>query len=204
MAVVYRCPQCRQKFKWDITKSEPTACHAEQPCGYSYREPPVDEVGNDVIEMPAFLSPKSKANDMVARQIMDASEQRVHQAAEMAGVSASDMSGLKITNLTDDKGSQFNMPDVNNDVTKVMAAPQANQFFGHNPEAGLAYSGAVSVGPGANAGARMQRAVRQTHAKNVALQHGTNEQGRTVAPRTDVMSDRPAKELQNAGYRPRV
>lgn len=209
MAVIYRCPQCRQKFKWDITKSEPVECHAEQPCGYSYREAPVDADGNDVIEMPAFLSAKSKLTDATARQIMDASEQRVHQAAEMAGVSASDMAGLKITNMTDDKGSAFNVPDVKNEVTKTMdaaaaQAPQGQGLFGYNPQAGLGFSGAVSSGSFANAGARTQRSIRATHARNVSLQHGTNEQGKTVAPRTDVMSDRPALELNNAGYRPRV
>lgn len=198
MAVIYRCPQCRQKFKWDITKSEPTRCHAESPCGYEYRE-----LEDDVIVMPAFLSARSKANDAVARQVMDASEQRVHQAAELAGCSASDMAGLKITNLTDDKGAQYGVKDEKNAVTDMMAAaPQGP--FGFNQNSGVGFSGDVATGNYANAGARMQQAVRSTHTRNVSLQYGVNEQGRTVAPRTDVMSDRPAKELENAGYRRRV
>ena len=200
MAVMYRCPQCRQKFKWDILEGEPSSCHAESPCGYAYRDASEDD---GVIVMPSFLSAKTKNTDATARQYMDASEHRAYQAAEMAGVPVSEMSGLKVTNLDDNKGSQFNVPDVKNEVTQQMdAMPQGP--FGFNQNSGVGFSGAVSTGAFANAGARMQQAVRGNHASVVARQPGRNEQGQTVAPSTDVMSDRPANELTNAGYRRRV
>ena len=210
MAVVYRCPQCRQKFKWDVTKSEPTECHAENPCGYSYREAPTDEDGNDIIEMPAFLSPKSKLTDATARQIMDASEQRAYQAAEMAGVPVSEMSDLKITNMNDDKGSAYNVPEVNNVVTQAMAAMPVGAV-GNVGAAGLGYSSTVSVPVHAkdvaNAGARMQRVVKNNHMEMVGRSvRGRNEHGQVVAANTDVVSDRPSIEFVDPrrGYRPRI
>ena len=210
MAVVYRCPQCRQKFKWDITRSEPTECHAEQPCGYSYREPPIDADGNDVIEMPSFLSAKSRNNDAVARQIMDGSEQRVQYGAALAGCSPEDMSNLKITNLTDDRApGQSAIPpiSISSEMANAMNNPLVQQQMLHNPNAGAGYAQATSQGQFPNAGARMQRVLRNNHQEIVGRSvRGKNEHGQVVAPSIDVMSDRPTIEFVDPrrGYRPRI
>jgi hypothetical protein len=200
MAVIYRCPQCRNKFKWDILKGDPQDCAADPPCGYTYRDSP-----DDVIVMPSFLSPKSKNIDATARQLMDASEHRAYEAAAMAGVPASEMSDLKLTNFNDDKGSQYNVPDVkvSPEMAQAMANPQVQQQLLHNQNAGLAYSSAVSTGPHANAGTRMQKQLREMHPQMVRQQMPVMNKG-GFAPSTDVMSERPDMSLFSAGYRRRI
>ena len=75
--------------------------------------------------MPAFLSRTTRNNDKVARDIMDGSEVRAGLAAAAAGVPASEMSGLKITDLNDRNDAQFSAKEVVNPVTQRMAEMQA-------------------------------------------------------------------------------
>jgi hypothetical protein len=118
MAVVLRCPACREKFKYDVTKGWPDNCPLCKEDINNYR-------ADDDVVMPAFLSQKSKNNDKVARDIMDGSETRVDMAAAMAGTTREEMAGLKITNLNDRKDAQFAAMDVVNPVTQRMAEMQA-------------------------------------------------------------------------------
>lgn len=118
MAVILKCPLCRQKFKYDVSKGWPDNCEI---CGEDINNRRVDD---DVV-CPAFLSQKSKNNDKVARDIMDGSETRAGLAAAMAGVPVSEMSGLKITDLNDRNDAQFGAKDEVNDVTRHMDAMQA-------------------------------------------------------------------------------
>jgi hypothetical protein len=77
MAVVLKCTACREKFKYDVSVGWPDNCPLCKTDINNYR-------ADDDIVCPAFLSPKSKANDKVARDIMDGSERRVEMAAAMA------------------------------------------------------------------------------------------------------------------------
>ena len=118
MAVVLRCPACREKFKYDVSVGWPDRCPICKEDINNYR-------ADDDIVCPAFLSPKSKANDKVARDIMDGSETRANMAAAMAGVPASEMDNLKITNLNDRRDAEIAAMPVNNPVSQHMAQMQA-------------------------------------------------------------------------------
>jgi hypothetical protein len=115
MAVLLRCPACREKFKYDVSEGWPDACPLCKTDINNRRR-------DDEICMPAFLSQKSKNNDKVARDIMDGSEQRAEMAAAMAGTSVSEMSNLKVTDLNDRNDTQFSTRDVVNPVTQRMDA----------------------------------------------------------------------------------
>ena len=82
MAVLLKCPICREKFKYDVTDGWPDNC---QVCGADIN----NRVPDNVVVVPAFLSQKSKNNDKVARDIMDGSMQRAEMAAAMAGTTSS-------------------------------------------------------------------------------------------------------------------
>lgn len=118
MAIVLKCPACREKFKYDVSEGWPDECPI---CGTDINNRRADD---DVV-MPNILSYKTKNNDKVARDIMDGSERRAEIAAEMAGTSVADMSGLKVTNLNDRNDAQFSAVEINNAVTQQMAMIQA-------------------------------------------------------------------------------
>jgi hypothetical protein len=118
MPIVLKCPACREKFKYDVSEGWPDLCPI---CKTDINNRRADD---DVV-MPNILSYKTKANDKVARDIMDGSETRAELAAATAGVPVSEMSGLKITDMTDRKDAQFSIPEVNNAVTQRMAEMQA-------------------------------------------------------------------------------
>lgn len=118
MAVLLKCPACREKFKYDVSNGWPDECPL---CNTDIN----NRVPDNVVVVPAFLSQKSKNNDKVARDIMDGSETRVDLAASMAGTSREDMAGLKITNLNDRNDAQFAAVEVVNPVTQHMAAMQS-------------------------------------------------------------------------------
>lgn len=105
-----QCPKCAHKFYSDTLFPE---CPK---CDYSAELP-----DDDVISMPAIRSAVAPSVDKVYRDMERASEARVEQAAAMAGVPASEMSGLKLTNLRDNtrEGEIAAMPVVN-DVTRQM------------------------------------------------------------------------------------
>ena len=118
MAVILKCPACREKFKYDVSKGWPDECPI---CNTDINNRRAD----DDICMPAFLSQKSKNNDKVARDIMDGSVERAGMAAAMAGTSVDEMSSLKITDLNDRNDTQFATKDVVNPVTQHMQSMQA-------------------------------------------------------------------------------
>ena len=119
MAVLLKCPVCRQKFKYDVSEGWPDFCPMPN-CKADINNRRAD----DEICMPAFLSQKSKNNDKVARDIMDGSETRAGLAAAMAGVPVSEMSGLKITDLNDRNDTQWATKDVVNPVSQYMESMQ--------------------------------------------------------------------------------
>jgi hypothetical protein len=175
MAVVIRCPACRTKFRWLAeTEAYPSDCPQ---CGAYVGH---DRADDDVV-MPNILSFSTRCSDGVYKAMEKASQERVYQAAEMAGCDASDMADLKITNLRDNmkQGEIAAMPVVN-DLTRHMDAmrarnPNAHVGFGsdHNSIA-MEYAAGVATGhiaqgvPGSilpRRGAQVGTALTSAHAE---------------------------------------
>lgn len=175
MAFALRCPDCRKTFRHDPHDKFPRYCPL---CNADMGE----EKDDDVIYMPAFLSAGTKATDKVYRDHESASIVRAEKAAELAGVPVSEMSDLKITNIKGGthEGDIAAVPVVN-EVTRHMDMVNARGGqLGWQGSNGAEYSTAVQTGPFPNMGAKMRSAI---HAKNGAV------------------SDRPALETQQPGYR---
>ncbi len=179
MALVIRCPGCRQKFSWKSGTDLPDKCPL---CGY---ETGTDRADDDVV-LPAILGRRTKAADQTYRDMERGSEHRTHLAAAVGGGTAADYAGLKITNMRDNlrEGDIAAMP-VRNAVTEHMEKFNQGGFAGPD---GAGYSGSVQTGPFPNAGAKMRTTLQQHHA-NIS-------QGAAV-------SDRPARETEAPGYRRR-
>lgn len=196
MSFVVKCPGCKQKIKW-LVDDPPDDCPA---CGYRLAS---DRADDDVV-VPNILAFSTRCQDGVYKAMEKASEQRMYQAAEMAGCSPSEMSDLKITNLRDNmKQGEIAAIPVVNDVTRQMDAikamnPNSMFGFGGGPGAGLEFGAGVDSGRIAEGvpgvvhgirGARMQSVVREMHASRVG---------------PDALGDRPALETQQVNYRRRV
>ncbi len=182
MAFSLRCPTCRMKFPWEPTKGLPDLCPNED-CNSRIGA----DVDDNVICMPSIRSTaRTKSVDKVYRDIEAASEQRAEEAASMLGVSKADMADLKITDLrpTRHEGDVAAVP-VNNQVSQLIDRGIGG-FQGAN---GVGFSGPVQSGFAPNAGAHMQKTLRETHANRVGW---------------DKVGDAPALELTNPGYRRRV
>lgn len=158
MAVLLKCPACREKFRYDVTDGWPDRCPVCKTDINNRRD-------DDDVVMPNILSMRTKATDGVARGVMDGSEKRVELAAQAAGVDPSEMASLKITNLNDDKGSEWSTKDVTNEVTQRMAAMQAANMpigFGAGPGVAMGQAAQAHAGVEPYAGARtMNRLQRQ-------------------------------------------
>lgn len=157
MAIVLKCPACREKFKYDVSEGWPDSCPI---CKTDINNRRADD---DVV-MPNILSYKTKNNDKVARDIMNGSEQRAEMAAAMAGVPVSEMSSLKITDLNDRNDTQFSAKEVINPVTQQMDMIRARGGqvgFGATQAAEFAANAHTSVEPyaGARAQKRLQNAL---------------------------------------------
>lgn len=185
MAFRLRCPVCRGAFTFDPkTEHWPDFCRLKE-CGARIG---MNDRADDDIVMPSIRTARSVASDKVYRDMERGSEVRAQMAAEMAGTSVEDMSGLKITNLnsTRNAGDVAAVPVTvaNNEVMAFMDRNKVGGFQG----AGVEYSGAVQVGPEPNAGARMRSVLHQHHTN---LSHGS------------AVSDTPAVETLQPGYRRR-
>ncbi len=179
MAFRLRCPECRGAFPFDPAhQSYPDDCPL---CGEHIGHNRADD---DVV-MPSIRSARMAVSDKLYRDMERGSEQRAQIAAEMTGAPVSEMSDMKITNLNDARrqGDIAAVP-VQNDVTRFMEANKVGGFQG----GGVEYSAAVQSGPHANAGARMRTALQQHH---------------TTLTGGAAVSDRPALETMQPGYRRR-
>jgi hypothetical protein len=151
MAFALRCSACRKTFRWDPAKPVPEACLL---CNTLMASDKSDD--DSVIVMPNFLSTRTKQNDQLQRQTVDASEVRMHKAAEMAGCDAADMSNLKITDLKSTKHEgDVAIAPVNNVVSQHMDAMAARGMpVGFGNQEAMNYAAQAHTGPDARAGAR--------------------------------------------------
>ncbi len=153
--VTYRCEEasCRKKFPWNPEDGFPKLCPH---CGF---EP--EQHDDNVIAMPNFLSAKTRANDEVAKKMMDGSAERTLIAAQMTGESLADMNAMKLTNMTNDAMA----PSPANEVSTFMQQHNVGGFAGAAPTAAgpdptqhtqqaMAMAAAAHQGPDARAGAR--------------------------------------------------
>lgn len=132
-----RCPDCRQAFPWQPTAEWPRFCPL---CSADIKN---DRADDDVV-MPFIRSnEKTRRTDQVYRDIEAASEQRVHQAAAMAGVDASEMQDLKITDMRDSVIGQPSVAPVDNAITQHMARTHSD---GWNSNARESYGPGISTG----------------------------------------------------------
>ena len=155
MAILLKCPACREKFKYDVTDGWPDSCPICKTDINNRRD-------DDDVVMPNILSFKTKNNDGVARQIMDGSEVRAELAAEMSGVPVSEMSGLKITDLNDRNDAQFSAKDVVNPVTQRMAEMQAKGMpVGFGVTQGAEYAAAAHTSSEPYAGLRARNRIQR-------------------------------------------
>lgn len=162
MAVVLKCPSCEEKFRWDFAEQSkwPKACPA---CGVSMGE----EVPDDVIMMPALRSAKMNVIDGSYRELESSSQARAEQAAEAAGCSVSEMSGLKITDIkTGVKPGESYVADVNNVVTQQMEVMKARGGqVGFAGAEAAEFASQVKTGPYPNAGASVLSRVQRLNGR---------------------------------------
>ena len=171
-----KCPDCVETFKWPGDQKWPDFCPL---CRAQL------STGSDEVCMPFIRSASTKATDKVYRDMEAGSEVRAQAAADILGVSVSDVSDLKITNLKDNHSETAHVPVVN-DVSKMMdAAPNTTGF----QSMGVEYSAGTQAGPLPNAGARFQTQLRKMHAERAGW---------------NAMSDNPANEVRQPGYRRRA
>lgn len=197
-----KCPECRKSFPWESGSAFPShclICHAY--IGH-------DRDDDDVV-LPMFnLKGVSKSADDMYRSMERGAEFRAHAAADKLGVPVSEMSELKITDLKDARHpGEIAAGEVRNEVTAAMAAPSVVPMGWQGGAQAVGFSGVVQQGSHPNAGARfMQHGIRANHREAVA-KHCIGVDATTrrmVVPSTDVMSDRPAKETEQPGYRRRT
>jgi len=179
------CNFCRAKTRYDAKKPMPSKCPE---CSSSWGQERAD---SDVVVPFLHLSGVTKAHDSVFRQVEAASERRAEMAAEAAGCSVSEMSGLKITDLRSSRhqGEVAAVP-VNNSVTQRMDEMRARGLpTGFGVPNGAEYGANVQAGAFPNAGARMRNVLHEHHAQ---ISHGS------------ATSDLPALETTAPGYRRRA
>jgi hypothetical protein len=182
MGYSLKCPECRGKFKWDVSRGFPKRCPL---C--------CEDIGaddSDEVVMPFISKSSRKSPDKLYRDMEKGAETRATLAAEMLGVPKSEMSSMKMTNMRDGlrEGDIAAMP-VNNAVTQRMAQMGTDGFSTNGqPINGAMLSPAVQTGPHPNAGAHMAATLKNLHGSN--------------SPQ--LRSDIPAIETQMPGYRSRV
>ncbi len=140
------CSSCRKKMPWKPTKGYPKECVH---CGFGFGP---DRDDDDVVMPFVSSAALSKAHDQVYRQMEQASEQRVADAAAITGSPASELSHLKITDLRPTK------------IPGSVAAPPLPQHLanvGGFQQTGNEWAGAVKSGPHPNAGAKTMHSMQR-------------------------------------------
>jgi len=179
MAFSLRCPACRGKFRWDPNEGMPDKCEL---CGGKVGH---DRDDDDLVWRLLRATDRTASIDKVYRDMEAGSEVRAQAAAEMLGVPTHEMSAIKITDMKDNQ-RQGDIAAVvpPNPVSQMMEATAGRTGFGV-PDA-VQYSQQSMTGPEPSAGARMRSTLQRFHEQS-----------------GHVVSDRPALETLQPGYRRR-
>ncbi len=147
------------------------------------------------LSAPHIARPIGRSVDATYRAAEEGADFRATYAREVMGLDADAANALRITDMQDHSrpGEVAVMPVVN-PVSQFMDANPGTGGFDVGAQTYAAHSAAVQQGPFPNAGARAQQALRKQHA---AFTRDAGHKGAT-------MSDVPALETQQPGYRPRM
>lgn len=187
MALLLKCPVCRGKFPWvDPAKGFPRQCElCHEYIGH-------DRADDDVV-MPFVRTSGSVAKLAAIDDVYKGMEKGSEIRAEMSGLSGTEASPIKITDLRPTKHEgDIAAPTLSGsalELQKHMEAMNARGaqvgFQGAN---GVEWSAGSAVGPAPSAGAKARTALQHVHGQAVG---------------GHAISDRPALETTNPGYRRR-
>lgn len=167
--ITLRCPSCADKFS--VMDVEPRFCPL---CGYDTAE---DEERRDIRhahmleqqQAPAMRTYKGTTPDRVYRDMEAASEHRMHLAAEAADCDVSDLSSMKITNMSDNarEGEASHMMTAPIAPPSIVAAPMPGQQLGFGAGQQMAQQAMLTrQGPNAGAGSRTIGMIQNRHMGN--------------------------------------
>ena len=154
----FRCPDCDGVFEWHMHHSNPLPLYCPLCASYVGDDPPTE-----TFTPKAPSIGRHRSADAVYRAMEEGSIQRAKLAAEMTGVSESEMSHLKITDMKDNlrAGDIAAITRPNPVSTQMAANPQAIAAL---QQQGSAYAAATTSGPYPYAGLRMLKHVSASHA----------------------------------------
>jgi hypothetical protein len=152
-----RCLVCREAFRWDASQGMPEYCPIPT-CG-AY----IGSDGKDEVAAPFISTFRGKNPDRLYRDMEAKSEFRAQQAAEMSGLSTSEVSHLRMTDMKDgmrqgDTAFTDNMTPQQRAMAAQMAPAQGSL--------GLQASQGTNIGPYPRAGMQQIQKLRQTHGQN--------------------------------------
>lgn len=188
------CPSCGDTFRWPAKDDWPKHCPL---CGYSTAMPERTE-----IQAPLIANPKNKSHDQVYRQYEQATADNAQAAADMLGVSASDMADLKVTNMEDGirQGDLSVKPPVNPVSTFMQQHPQAVSQAAAQAQG---YASMAHQGPDAYAGARALGMLRERHQKYgaAAIMGGQKTEPGMAPSAPPMLYEHPTKEVHDRALR---
>jgi hypothetical protein len=175
----YRCPECSGTFEFfhhPNVEEDPAPRYCPL-CGFDSHADEEKPYGG-VIEAPHVRNvPVVKGGDNTYEAMVQASETNAVAAAEMAGVDASEMSNMKITDMKDNlrEGDDAVAVDSTPVAQVMQQAPGVFGFQGYDSAAG--YASAVRTGPEAFAGMKAASVVRAGHTDRVLATMASGKTG---------------------------
>lgn len=149
MAFVIVCNACRNRLPWKPTDKTPTECPK---CWATFG----DERADDDIVMPFIRSAKTDRTDKVYRDMEKGSETRAEIAAHQLGVSVSDMSAIKMTDMNDNQRegdiAAKLVPD-KNDGQFFQPGSNGAEYMAGNAQGAVTVNGVTQTGVVPRAGA---------------------------------------------------
>ena len=166
----YQCPECQGIFEhlhMRRVDEPPAFCPL---CGASTSDVQPE------ISAPYIGKLIGKSGDQVYRAMEDSSAFRAELAGEQMGVSAADMSAMKITDLKDNtREGETSAASVNNAVSQFMGNTGVGGM--QSSEAAANYAAAVSTGPFARAGNAAREGIKARHSQVAAQVTAAGRQG---------------------------
>lgn len=177
----YECPSCAAAFEvFAMTADEPPPRYCPK-CGFDTQAEEAAPL-TEPLAAPAISKGVARGADNIAKADEEGGNFRADYAQQVLGLDAEAAKELRAPPAP-----------VNNSVSQYMAANQMDGFS-LGSQRYTADSAAVQSGPFPNAGLHAQQDLRKAHA---AFTANSGHAG-------PIMSDLPALETQQPGYRPRI